>query len=482
MRPVRLTLQAFGPFPGREVVDFRSAVDSGLFGIYGKTGSGKSTIFSAMTFALFGEAAKKEQDAQSLRSDHADSDVPTEVEFVFDIADRRYVALRAPEQMRPKARGEGETRSVHEAYLFDATGMAPDEITVADRGRTIAEKKVRDVDAAIADMLGYGAEQFRQIVLLPQGRFERFLAAKTKERLEILRELFDVSAYEALMVDLRSEADTAVEKVRAERDLCARQLAAEGFESTDALTAGIEAERLALAELQTIEEKTRAKSQAAEMAFRRAETLEEKFKAAEETQAKLEELETQRKEIEDLDGRVRKAERARTLVESEARVTEGEGEVRDAGEVRNAARSAAEEAARNAETAAAILKREEGRASDVEALRQRKDVLERFAGVLKAAAENESAVETAMADENAALRDLETAKAEIADLIEKRDADGAALKTARETAGLRRTITDRRADMVARHRIASDYETAMRDVLTAEREVAEKTGRLEGCR
>jgi len=146
-----------------------------------------------MTFALFGEAAKAEQDAPSLRSDHADPDIMTEAEFVFDIGERRYVVLRRPDQMRPKARGEGETRSAHEAYLFDATGMSLNEITDAARGKIVAEKKVRDVDAAVIEMLGYGSEQFRQIVLLPQGRFEKFLSAKTKERLEILRELFDVS-------------------------------------------------------------------------------------------------------------------------------------------------------------------------------------------------------------------------------------------------------------------------------------------------
>ena len=78
MRPVRLTLQAFGPYPERVVIDFRDAVEAGLFRIYGQTGSGKSTIFSAMTFALFGEPAKSEQEAPSLRSDHADPGVLVE--------------------------------------------------------------------------------------------------------------------------------------------------------------------------------------------------------------------------------------------------------------------------------------------------------------------------------------------------------------------------------------------------------------------
>ena len=127
MRPVRLTMQGFGPYAEREVVDFREAVAAGLFGIYGPTGSGKSTILSAMTFALFGEAAKAEQEISSLRSDHADGNIPTEVEFVFDIGQKRYVIRRRPEQMRPKERGKGETRDPHEAWFFDASGIAIDQ-------------------------------------------------------------------------------------------------------------------------------------------------------------------------------------------------------------------------------------------------------------------------------------------------------------------------------------------------------------------
>ncbi|MEK1928490.1 MAG: AAA family ATPase, partial [Pararhizobium sp.] len=158
MRPVRLTMQAFGPYAGRTVVDFREALQSGLFGIYGPTGSGKSSIFSAMTFALFGEASKAEQDRASLRSDHADATLLTEVEFVFDIGLDRYVVRRRPEQTRPKQRGDGETRDSHEAWLFEATGRSLEEITEANPGKAIAERKTGQVYDAIVGILGYGAE------------------------------------------------------------------------------------------------------------------------------------------------------------------------------------------------------------------------------------------------------------------------------------------------------------------------------------
>ena len=292
MRPVRLTLQAFGPYANREVIDFRNAVEAGLFGIYGQTGSGKSTIFSGMTFALFGEASKSEQERTSLRSDHAAADLATEVEFVFDVGERRFVVVRQPDQMRPKQRGEGETKSAHEAHLFDATGLALDEITANKRGKIIAEKKVRDVDANVSEILGYGAEQFRQIVLLPQGRFEKFLSAKTNERVTILRDLFDVSLYQALMADLKEQAAEAERQVREERAVCARRLKAEGFESTDTLLEGIAAAQAAVQERSTVEAVAKKQAQTAETGLRSAEVVEAKFVASKQAKKLLRKLST----------------------------------------------------------------------------------------------------------------------------------------------------------------------------------------------
>ncbi|MEM7518481.1 MAG: AAA family ATPase, partial [Planctomycetota bacterium] len=396
--------------------------------MYGQTGSGKSTIFSAMTFALFGEAAKAEQDAPSLRSDHANPDVMTEAEFVFDIGERRYVVLRRPDQMRPKARGEGETRSAHEAYLFDATGMALDAISEAARGKVVAEKKVRDVDAAVIEMLGYGSEQFRQIVLLPQGRFEKFLSAKTKERLEILRELFDVSLYEMLMAELKSAADEAERHVRQEREFCARQLAAEGFESTDALTAGIETATAKCADLRANEETRKATAEAAEKALRQTEAIEEKFAAAEKMRERLRALEARKGDVEALAEEVRRAERARGLIDVEERVKDTEGEVGEAESAREKADQAAKLAAREAEKAAEALRREDERADEVETLRRISHELERYGRILEAAADSNQAVETALNEQRDADNSFQAAKAQLTKLQEKLASKNAELK------------------------------------------------------
>jgi exonuclease SbcC len=239
MKPLILVLQAFGPYAGRQTIDFRPILDAGLFGIYGATGSGKSTIFSALTFALFGEAARAEQHATTLRSDHADPIHLTQVELIFESAGRTYRIVRQPEQTRPLKRGSGETKELHKAWLFDVTGLDPEALNDTNPGKVLAETKVKIVDDAVRKLLGYGPAQFRQIVLLPQGRFEAFLSADTKERVEILRDLFDVSLYRRLTERIKSQADAASKKVEAARLVCAGRLSAENFASMEELAEGI---------------------------------------------------------------------------------------------------------------------------------------------------------------------------------------------------------------------------------------------------
>lgn len=287
MRPLTLTMTAFGPYAGEEIVDFREAVKSGLFGIYGSTGSGKSTIFSAMTFALFGEASRNEQDTSSLRSHHADDDILTQVEFIFEVGASRYLIRRTPDQMRPAKRGDGETKEAHKAWLFDVTGLEPEDISNENCGKMIAEKKVSDVKAAVQDRLGYGADQFRQIVLLPQGKFETFLTAKTDERMKILRDLFDVSLYRKLASTLKEDAKATEDKVKIDRLTCAGRLEHEGFESPDALKAGI-AEAKGLYDAASEAAKAAVKAATlADTAARSGHDLETKFLAHEAAQVRL---------------------------------------------------------------------------------------------------------------------------------------------------------------------------------------------------
>lgn len=304
MRPIRLTLQAFGPFATTEIVDFRSALETGLFGIYGQTGAGKSTLFSAMVFALFGAPTKADQEPRSLRSDHAAADLPTEVEFLFELGAKSYLIRRRPAQERPKARGAGMTADAAEAALFDVTGIAPDLIGQGQSGRVLAEKKVSVVDKQLRELLGYGPDQFRQIVLLPQGRFEIFLAAKTDARVEILRELFDVKIYRDLAARLKDEAAQAERALREQRALYLARLIERGFESAEALEIGITAATARIEEARGRQQAEDAAQLLARAGLAEGERLEKAFVAADGASKALEGLEAKAAVIGQLEKRV----------------------------------------------------------------------------------------------------------------------------------------------------------------------------------
>ena len=206
MRPIKLTLQAFGPFAGEVVLDFRAALDQRLFGIYGPTGSGKTSILDGICFALFGQSSGEERQAPQLRSDHAADDVPTEATLIFEVGAKRYYIRRSPAQAI-SGRGGKLTARQHTADLFDVTDLAIDEVSPENCGVPLAERKTGEVEAKVHELLGYSADQFRQVVLLPQGKFRKLLTANSKDRSEVLRGLFDVSIYGRFAARLKLEAD-----------------------------------------------------------------------------------------------------------------------------------------------------------------------------------------------------------------------------------------------------------------------------------
>ena len=201
MRPLRIEFSAFGPYPDRVVVDFAALAHRGLFVIAGDTGTGKTTIFDAMLYALFG---RTRVDAEEVRSHHADSDVRTAVRFDFEADGTHYVVERAPAQPRPKTRGTGTTTQAASASL----------VRVAADGTTTAlTNRSNDVTANCATLVGLDATQFQRVVLLPQGEFARLLTAPAGEREALLTKLFGGAAHEELAVALRHRATTAREAV-----------------------------------------------------------------------------------------------------------------------------------------------------------------------------------------------------------------------------------------------------------------------------
>ena len=192
MRPLKLVISAFGPYAGRIQLDMDRLGSGGLYLITGDTGAGKTTIFDAITFALYGTASGENRTSSMLRSKYASADMPTEVEMTFLHAGKEYFIKRNPEYERPAKRGGGVTPEKAGAEL-----RYPD-------GRILT--KTKDVDNAVSELLGIDRNQFSQIVMIAQGDFLKLLLAETKERQEIFRRLFQTAYYNRLQTELKRRA------------------------------------------------------------------------------------------------------------------------------------------------------------------------------------------------------------------------------------------------------------------------------------
>lgn len=184
MRPLKLTLQNFGPYRD-QTIDFEEFNDAPLFLISGKTGAGKTTIFDAMCFALFGRSSGGDRQPDQMRSDFAESTAETVVVFVFEHLGKQYTITRKPKQILAKKRGTG----VHDQEA------SVEMTTFAADGEETTLTKRRDVDAKVTDLLHLNADQFMQIVLLPQGQFRQFLEADSNDKQKLLANLFGTSLY-----------------------------------------------------------------------------------------------------------------------------------------------------------------------------------------------------------------------------------------------------------------------------------------------
>lgn len=192
MRPLKLTIAGFGPYALIQELDFSRLGTSGLYLITGDTGAGKTTIFDAITYALFGEASGDSREPSMLRSKYASADAPTYVELTFHHKDSTYTVKRIPGYTRAKSRGTGLTAQVATAEL-----LCPDGHSVT---------KLKDVNQAIRDIIGLNREQFSQIAMISQGDFRKLLQAGTEERQKIFRDIFRTGFYVLLQSKLKDKA------------------------------------------------------------------------------------------------------------------------------------------------------------------------------------------------------------------------------------------------------------------------------------
>lgn len=191
MRPIRLTMSAFGPYAGVTEIDFDLLGENGIYLITGDTGAGKTTIFDAIVYALYGETSNRTRTPKMLRSEYAEESAKTYVELLFRSGGKNYLVKRNPEYVRPKLHGEG--------YAIEQQSC---ELTMPD-GAVVTVR--REVEAKIRDILGINRDQFMQIAMIAQGDFKKLLLAPTDERMSIFRHIFKTEKFEQLQLRLRDD-------------------------------------------------------------------------------------------------------------------------------------------------------------------------------------------------------------------------------------------------------------------------------------
>lgn len=204
MKPIKLVMSAFGPYSKVQEIDFSKLDDSNIFLITGPTGAGKTTIFDAISYGLYGETSGSTREVDSLRSDFAKGDIETYVELDFEFRDEKYKIKRYPTQTINKKRGEGlkEEKARVELYL--------------PNGKVIT--KVKEATDKIQDILGIDKDQFKQIVMIPQGEFKKLLLADSKERGVIFRKIFGTYDFEKIQNNLKEKADNMKKGVQSYND------------------------------------------------------------------------------------------------------------------------------------------------------------------------------------------------------------------------------------------------------------------------
>ncbi len=193
MRPTKLTMSAFGSYAKIETIDFTKFYDKNIFLITGPTGAGKTTIFDGICYALYGFVSSSDKDQSYIRNDIADDEILTYVELEFELKGKNYYIKRSPAQLRKKVRGDGYTE---QAAAVELMVIGDDKVLTS----------VSEVNRRIEEIVGLEYDQFKQIIMIPQGEFRQLITAKSKEREEILRRIFGTNEYRKLQESLEKMA------------------------------------------------------------------------------------------------------------------------------------------------------------------------------------------------------------------------------------------------------------------------------------
>lgn len=464
MRPIRLTMQAFGAYREKTELDFGALGDRTFFLIHGPTGSGKTTILDAICYALYGETSGKERTSKTVRSDFADVNLRTYVELVFAVGQDVYRIERSPEQERAKVRGTGTMLEKPQATMWHVT----------DSGEKVLAGSTSTVTSYVESMLGFECSQFRQVVLLPQGEFRRLLMASSVERQEIMQTLFQTELYEKIEQRLKEKAGTvkkAFDTIGEQRRII---LEASGADSEEALAEKIaELRREESAQTALAKEKDEAlqKADAALTEGLRIHALFAEKKNAHEAQTAAEEAQ---KSAQPLREEWTVAARAQKLRASEAYLTQEENTLRTKQVSLDLCKTVCAEACKAADEAERTYKTEQAREADRQAAREARSALEKqteavsqLAEAQKKCLEAQKTMDAAQKERDAKAKDCDKFEKALEQLRAERENK---LTIAKASAG----CAEEKERLTYLLKTRRDYETLLRDIAKEDQTIKEK--------
>lgn len=353
MRPERLRLSAFGPYAGQEDLDFSALGNHTLFLICGPTGAGKSTILDAMCYALYGKTSGAVRSGEDLRSNYVGYDRKTYVEFDFAIGNRHYRIYRSPTQLLERQKGDRSKPVEHK-------GKA-DFYEIDEEGREKAHITSKGVDSAVEKLLGVGLEQFRQIILLPQGDFRKLLLADSSDRQKIMEQLFQTGIYLAFEKKLQEETQKL--KTEYSRGELQRTTLLETCrsESEEELEKQAEINEKVLKEKETEFMQADKEQQVFLRAYDEANVLHGAFLRLETAETALKRMEEKRKEKEELRGHIKMIRAAQSVTKEWSEAVNAKKQQRTAAETLEKAAAdlpVKEKAKAEAEQALALFEKE----------------------------------------------------------------------------------------------------------------------------
>lgn len=353
MRPERLRISAFGPYAGEEDVDFSVLENHTLFLICGPTGAGKSTILDAVCYALYGKTSGAVRSGEDLRSNYVGYDRKTYVEFDFAIGDRHYRIYRSPTQLLERQKGDRSRPVEHK-------GKA-DFYEIDEEGKEKAHITSKGVDSAVEKLLGVGLEQFRQIILLPQGDFRKLLLADSSDRQKIMEQLFQTGIYLAFEKKLQEETQKL--KTEYSRGELQRTTLLETCrsESEEELEKQAETNEKILKEKETEFMQADKEQQVFLRAYDEANVLHGAFLRLETAETVLKRMEEKRKEKEELRGHIKMIRAAQSVTKEWSEAVNAKKQQRTAAETLEKAAAdlpVKEKAKAEAEQALALFEKE----------------------------------------------------------------------------------------------------------------------------